>query len=60
MGKVVFIALSFLLNGTLLWAQSSTAQIHGAVQDSSGAAVPGAEVRAVQTETGATRTVESG
>ena len=60
MGKFAYIALSFLLSGTVLWAQSSTAQIHGAVQDSSGAAVPGAEVRAIQTETGATRTVESG
>src|SRR5215469_16997744 len=40
-----------------LWAQVSTAQIQGTVQDSSGLAVQGAEVRATQTETGAVRTV---
>jgi hypothetical protein len=35
----------------------STAQIHGAVQDPSGAAVPAAEVKAIQVETGVTRSV---
>jgi hypothetical protein len=42
-----------------MWAQS-TAQIHGSVQDSSGAAVPSAEIKATQTDTGFTRTVTSG
>src|SRR6202008_3915574 len=37
-----------------LWAQA-TAQISGAVQDSSGAVLPGAEVTVTQTETGASR-----
>ncbi len=41
-----------------LWAQA-TAQIHGTVQDSSGAAVAGAEVKATQTETQISRTVAS-
>jgi len=41
------------------WAQA-TSQIQGVVQDATGAAVPGAEVKATQTETGATRTVNSG
>ena len=40
------------------WAQSqSTSQIQGVVQDASGAAVPGAQVTATQTDTGATRVV---
>ena len=43
------------------WAQAvSTAQINGTVQDASGSAVPGAEVRVTQTDTGAIRTVSSG
>ncbi|PWT97409.1 MAG: TonB-dependent receptor, partial [Terriglobia bacterium] len=40
------------------WAQS-TAQIHGTVQDPSGAAVPGAEIKATQTDTGVTRSIVS-
>ena len=40
------------------WAQA-TAQIHGTIQDSSGAAVGGAEVKAVDTDTGVERTVTS-
>jgi len=43
-----------------LWAQSqNTAQIQGAIQDASGAAVAGAEVKATQTATGAVRVVTS-
>src|SRR5713226_5740426 len=42
------------------WAQQSTAQINGTVRDASGLAVPGAEVKATQTATGAVRTVISG
>jgi len=42
-----------------IWAQA-TAQIHGTVQDSTGSAVPGAEIKATQTETGLSRTVNSG
>jgi hypothetical protein len=37
----------------------ATAQIHGTIQDTSGAAVAGAEVKAIQTDTGVTRTVIS-
>jgi hypothetical protein len=40
------------------WSQS-TAQIHGTVQDSSGGAVAGVEVKATQTETGLSRSVTS-
>jgi Carboxypeptidase regulatory-like domain len=43
----------------LVWGQGGTAQIHGIVQDASGAAVPGAEVKATQTATGFVRTINS-
>jgi carboxypeptidase family protein len=42
----------------VVWAQS-TAQIHGTVQDPSGGAVPAAEVKAIQVETGVTRSAAS-
>src|SRR5712691_640431 len=44
-----------------VWAQTSAvSQVSGAVQDSSGSAIVGAVVRVTQTETGFTRTAESG
>src|SRR5438552_354700 len=44
-----------------LRAQSvATSQIQGTIQDATGSAVPGAEVKVTQTETGAVRTVTSG
>src|ERR1700730_11169422 len=46
-----------------LFAQASTgavAQITGSVSDSTGAVVPGAEVKATQTETGFTRAAVTG
>ena len=48
------------LSSSAAWAQVSTAQIQGTVQDSSGLAVQGAEVKATQTATGAVRTVTTG
>jgi hypothetical protein len=43
------------------WPQAvSTSQVSGTIQDSSGAAVPGAQVRMIQTDTGAIRTTISG
>ena len=42
------------------WAQVSTSQIQGTVQDASGLAVQGAEVKAAQTETGTVRTAITG
>src|SRR5712691_1513629 len=56
-----FIARIFLFAGfsALCWAQA-TSQIQGIVQDSSGAAVPGAQIKATQTETAASRTATSG
>ena len=54
------LSLIFLwsLTGALAWGQA-TAQLHGVIQDSSGAAVPGAEVKATQTDTGTVRSVTS-
>ncbi len=43
---------------TCAWAQA-VSQIQGTVQDSTGAAVPGADVKATQTATGAVRTATS-
>src|SRR5262245_17528453 len=49
-----------LLAGSALFAQSaSVAQISGTVQDSTGAAVPGAQVSVTQTDTGLSRAVQS-
>src|SRR5579871_2275076 len=45
---------------TSAWGQANTAQITGSVKDESGLAVPGADVKATQTATGATRTITSG
>src|ERR1019366_9409900 len=50
--------LAGVLICTSLYAQ--TAQIQGTVLDSTGSAVPGADVKATQTATGAVRTVSSG
>lgn len=54
------ITLLSVLGSAHLSAQSQAAsQIQGSVADASGAAVPGAEIKATQTETGAVRTVVS-
>jgi hypothetical protein len=53
--------LGFVLASITAWPQAiSTSQINGNVRDASGLAVPGAEIKATQTATGATRTVISG
>jgi hypothetical protein len=55
------VALLCAITCAIVSAQAvSTSQISGTVQDSSGSAVPGAEVKATQTATGAVRTVSSG
>jgi hypothetical protein len=51
---VLFVCLS-----AVAWSQAVT-QIQGTVQDSTGAAVPGAALKATQTGTGVTRTTTSG
>jgi Carboxypeptidase regulatory-like domain len=56
LGAILFSALS----RAPVWAQAvSTSQITGTVKDQSGAVLPGAEISATQTETGAKRTVLS-
>ncbi len=57
--KTILAICCLVVFSTCAWAQA-TAQIHGTVQDSSGAAVAGAEVKATQTETAAMRTVTTG
>jgi len=57
-GIVARIALFFGFS-VFIWAQS-TAQIAGIVTDASGGAVPGAEVKATQTDTGVARNVTTG
>lgn len=55
--RLAFLAglmLLYTLNSGSLWGQA-TAQIHGTVQDTSGAAIPAAQVKATQTDTGITR-----
>src|SRR5450631_1868347 len=55
--RIVLVGLGI---AALVWAQAvSTAQIGGVVQDSTGLAVPGAEVKVTQTDTGAIRTATS-
>src|SRR6266478_9621325 len=51
-----FISLS--LGATMIWAQA-TAQISGSVKDQTGAVLPGVEVTATQTATGAKRSAVS-
>lgn len=49
-----------LLSSALLGQSVSTSQIAGTVQDSSGLAIPGAQVTVTQTDTGAVRTAATG
>jgi len=58
MRTLIRITLVCLFACAAAWAQS-TAQIHGTIQDSTGAAVPGAEVKATQTATGVSRSTTS-
>ena len=54
MRKLRILAFIFFVACAAVWAQG-TAQIHGTVQDSTGAAIPAAEVKAIQTDTGVSR-----
>jgi Carboxypeptidase regulatory-like domain/TonB dependent receptor len=53
--------LVLFLAATVVWAQAiSTSQIRGTIQDASGAAVAGAQIKLTETATGAVRTATSG
>ena len=61
MRTLITITVVTVMTCAVVWAQGgSTAQMHGVVQDASGALVPGAEVKATQIETGVVRTAQSG
>lgn len=58
MKSALFISVCLVACASAVWGQAvSTAQIKGTVQDSTGLAVPGAEVKVTQTETNLARTV---
>src|SRR5438874_754450 len=63
LGRTCFLMLIGLAAGRVVsldaWAQA-TAQIAGVVKDASGAVLPGVEIKATQTATGAARTAVSG
>ena len=44
---------------TVVWSQASTSQINGVVYDPTGSTVPGAEIKATQTDTGLIRATTS-
>src|SRR5579864_58056 len=61
MKSTLFLAVGVFASTIAAWAQAiSTAQIKGTVQDSSGLAVPSAEVKVTQTETNVVRTASTG
>ena len=60
MNAVARFAFCLIIMAPAVWAQGSTAQVNGTVKDSSGSSVPGAELKATQTATGAVRTATSG
>ena len=55
------VVLCLVIASAVAWGQAiTTSQINGTVQEASGLAVPAAEVKATQTETGFVRAVTSG
>lgn len=56
----LFLFLSLILNSVSLLAQQTTGQINGTIFDTQGAAVSNAQISVVETNTGFTRTTNSG
>src|SRR6266581_523207 len=59
-GAALFIVLFMCMSSPAFGQATSASQISGTVRDSTGSVVPGAHVTATQTDTGLTRTAESG
>ncbi len=59
MRRIVIGVVCVLIACSAVSAQTSTSQINGRIKDATGAAVPGASIKATQTATGAVRTVVS-
>jgi hypothetical protein len=57
--SLLYLAVFAFVLGACLWGQA-TSQIQGVVLDPAGAAVPAAEIKATQTDTGVVRTTTSG
>src|ERR1700737_3557949 len=57
--SVLYLVVFVFALGTCLWGQA-TSQIQGVVLDPAGAAVPAAEIKATQTDTGGGRPTTSG
>src|SRR5579863_5562165 len=58
MGTITRIVLGVLFTSAFVWAQTS--QIDGNVRDASGLSIPGAAIKATQTQTGVVRNTTSG
>src|SRR5207247_1643411 len=59
--RAIRFAVFFLVASLSLGAQAvSTSQVSGTIQDASGAAIPGAKIRFIQTETAQVRNVTTG
>ena len=56
--KAIHFVTVFAFACAVVWAQAIS-QIQGVVEDSSGAAIPGVEIKATQVDTGTTRTATS-
>ena len=59
-GFVIAFALMLSVGNALVFAQFTTASLGGIVTDTSGGAVPGAQVTVFNTETGLTRILTTG
>jgi len=57
--KLTTLVLSLVLSATSVWAQA-TSQMGGVVRDESGSAIPGADVKATQTQTNIVRATVTG
>ena len=57
--RTFWVSLALIAVSALSVQGQATARVHGTVQDESGAAVPGASVKAIQMDTGVSRAIET-